>query len=134
MISLDLFALLTMTSVEWSSRDTLSMVAVSLGVVSTLLVAQRKDLSIRDPMVKGYLAVLFKGVPQLILAYEIMLWGGQGVATLAIISGHATIISRLGQLWFSIKEAGWDRNRIGSAISEIANEGSWIIVTIVWLF
>jgi hypothetical protein len=36
-------------------------------------------------------------------------------------------------LYFSIREAGWDRNRIGSALSEAANEISWVVTTIVWL-
>jgi hypothetical protein len=51
-----------------------------------------------------------------------------------VVNGHFTILMRIGQLIFSIREAGWDRNRIGSAISEVANEASWLIVTVVWLF
>jgi hypothetical protein len=33
----------------------------------------------------------------------------------------------------SLREAAWDRNRRGSAISEIANEGTWIVATIAWI-
>ena len=59
--------------------------------------------------------------------------GGAGLAGAAVITGHITILPRLGQLWFSIKEAGWDRNRHGSALSELANEASWLVATLVWL-
>jgi hypothetical protein len=69
----------------------------------------------------------------LALAYKIFMQGGAGLATAAVITGHITILSRLGLLWFSIQEAGWDRNRRGSALSEVANEISWLVATLVWL-
>ena len=106
---------------------------MALGAVLTLAVGSRQRLGIADPMVKGWLAVFFKAIPQLALAYKIYLRGGAGLAAAAVITGHITILARLGQLWFSIQEAGWDRNRRGSALSELANEGSWIIATLVWL-
>ena len=77
--------------------------------------------------------MFFKAIPQLALAYKIAMRGGAGLAAAAIITGHITILARLGQLWFSIKEAGWDRNRRGSAFSELANEISWLAATAVWL-
>ena len=40
---------------------------------------------------------------------------------------------RLVQVWLSIREAGWDRNRLGIAIGEAANEASWIVATLVWV-
>jgi hypothetical protein len=83
-------------------------------------------------VIRGYLAVFFKGVPQLTLAVNILMVGGAGVSVFGILTGHITICSRLGQLVMSLREAGWDRNRKGSLISEIANEGSWIVVTIAW--
>ncbi len=43
------------------------------------------------------------------------------------------IITRLGQLLFAIREAGWDRNRQGAALSELANETTWLLVTLAWL-
>ena len=77
--------------------------------------------------------MFFKAIPQLALAYKIFMRGGAGLAGAAVITGHITILPRLGQLWFSIKEAGWDRNRHGSALSELANEASWLVATLVWL-
>ena len=133
MVTLDLGVMVVKGTGTWNGRDTATTVCAIVGVVMTLVVANRKQLAITDPMVKGYLAIFFKAVPQLILAYNVFMMGGNGLAAVAIVTGHITIITRLGQLGFSIREAGWDRNRIGSAISEIANETSWIVVTIVWL-
>ncbi len=133
MVTLDLGVMFWKGTGVWNERDTATVVLAGIGIVATLAISRRKQLAITDPMVKGYLAVFFKAVPQLVLAYNMFMVGGDGLAGMAVITGHITILTRLGQLWFSIREAGWDRNRLGSAISELANEGSWIVVTIVWL-
>ncbi|MSR15152.1 MAG: hypothetical protein EXR86_11435 [Gammaproteobacteria bacterium] len=117
----------------WYLVDTVNVIVSGLGIAVTYLLGRRHGLGFADPMVRGWLAVFFKATPQLTLAWHITQVGGAGLAPIAIFSGHATICIRIGQLYFSIREAGWDRNRIGSAISEIANEVSWIITTAVWL-
>jgi hypothetical protein len=117
----------------WTSSDTLTSAVAGAGIAATLIVAYRRRLTVYDPVVRGYLALFFKAIPQLTLAYSIYKMGGAGVAGVAVVTGHVTICTRLGQLWFAIREAGWERNRIGSAISEVANEGSWIVATAVWL-
>jgi hypothetical protein len=132
-VAADLAVMLVKGTHVWGRTDTITTMVVGLGVALTLAVGFRLNLGIVDPMVKGWLAVFFKAIPQLALAYKIFLRGGAGLAAVAVITGHITILARLGQLWFSIKEAGWDRNRRGSAISEIANEASWLIATLVWL-
>ncbi len=119
---------------NWDRNDTYTAILVIAGGLVIFLVAKQKELPLSDPMIKASLAVVFKFVPQLILGYKIYQVGGAGLATATVINGHVTILMRIGQLAFSIREAGWDRNRIGSAISEIANETSWIIVTSIWLF
>jgi len=50
-----------------------------------------------------------------------------------VIVGHFTILVRLGQIYFLVKEAGWDKNRVWLAISETANEISWGVATIAWV-
>lgn len=130
MVALDISAMLFRESWIWNERDTLTLQLATVGVLITLLIG-RFDIS--NPLVKGWLAVFFKAVPQVILAWNIWLVGGEGVALMAIIAGHATILARLGQLTLSIREAGWDKNRIGSLISEVPNELSWILATVVWL-
>jgi hypothetical protein len=132
-VAADLAVMLWKGTHVWGETDTVTAIIVGLGVVLTVGLAYRLELGIVDPMVKGWLAVFFKAVPQFALAYKIFMMGGAGLAAAAVITGHITILSRLGQLWFSIKEAGWDRNRRGSALSELANELSWLVATAVWL-
>jgi hypothetical protein len=132
-VAADLAVMLWKGTHIWDGTDTVTTLLVGLGVALTLALAYRLDLGLIDPMVKGWLAVFFKAVPQLALAYKIFMMGGAGLAAAAVITGHITILSRLGQLWFSLKEAGWDRNRRGSALSELANEASWLAATLVWL-
>ncbi len=132
-VAADLAVMLWKGTHIWDGTDNVTTGLVTLGAVFTLFIAYRLELGLVDPMVKGWLAVFFKAIPQLALAYKIYEMGGHGLAAAAVITGHVTILARLGQLWFSIKEAGWDRNRRGSALSELANEGSWLIATLVWL-
>lgn len=132
-VAADLAVMLWKGTHVWGETDTVTVITVGLGVALTVGLAFRLELGLVDPMVKGWLAVFFKAIPQLALAYKIYMRGGAGLAAAAVITGHITILARLGQLWFSIKEAGWDRNRRGSALSELANEISWLIATLVWL-
>ncbi len=117
----------------WTPLDTWTTGLALCGIVATLMVAYHNKLTITDPIVRGYLGVFFKGVPQLTLAYNITMMGGAGISTFAIVTGHINICTRLGQVLMSLREARWDRNRLGSAISETANEGTWIVATIAWL-
>lgn len=117
----------------WNEIDSLTALSAALGIVATLVVARRNHLPFSDPIVRGYLAIFFKGLPQLTLAYSIWQYGGTGISGIAIWVSHLTICTRLAQVLLSLREAGWDRNRKGTLISEIANEASWIVVTVVWL-
>lgn len=118
---------------QWSDIDTLTSLLALAGVTATLIIGARHHLTWRDPIVRGWLAVFFKGVPQLTLAWNMFLHGGAGLAAIGIWAGHVTICMRIGQLVYAIREAGWDRYRRGSLISEVANEASWIVATVVWL-
>ena len=75
-----------------------------------------------------------KAVPQLTLAWNIYREGGAGISVIAFTAGHVTIGMRIAQILVSIREAGLDRNRLGMAIGEAANEASWILATVVWLW
>jgi hypothetical protein len=133
MITLNLVSVILRDSWSWNERDTITSVAVGTCVAITLVLASSTGQTIKDPLVKGWLAVWFKTIPQLILAWNILLVGGDGLSLVAICAGHATILSRLGQLVLSVREAGWDNNRRGSLLSEIPNGISWAIVTVVWV-
>ncbi len=84
-------------------------------------------------MVKAFFAIAYKSVPQVLLAWKFLAEGASGTPGLSIIVGHATILVRLGQIYFMVREAGLDRNRVWLAVSETANELSWVIATIAWL-
>lgn len=117
----------------WNEVDTLTSLLATAGIALTLVIGRLKRLPLMDPLVRGYLAVFFKALPQFTLAYSIWQDGGDGISVVGVLIGHITICTRLGQIFLSLREAGWDRNRQGSAISEVANEISLIAVTIVWL-
>lgn len=122
----------------WDHKDTVTAELVGLAAIVSIGYGYTKGLgivgSVKDPLIKGLLALAFKSIPQLALAYKMYQIGGAGLAALTVINGHITVLTRLGQLVFAIKEAGWDRNRLGSAVSEIGNELSWAIATVVWIF
>jgi hypothetical protein len=117
----------------WDAKDTLTAILVGAGLIITVLWAYRLGLKLTDPLVAAFFAVCFIGLPQLTLAYKIFSVGGAGMAGAMLLAGHIGIGTRLGQLWFAIREAGWDRNRKGAALSEIANEITWLLVTLAWL-
>jgi hypothetical protein len=118
---------------QWDSKDTATLAAVGVGLLFTLLYARGRSLRLTDPLVNAGCGMCFIGLPQLTLAYKIFTVGGAGLAGGMLLAGHIGIITRLGQLWFAIKEAGWDRNRQAAALSEVVNEGTWILVTAAWL-
>jgi hypothetical protein len=132
-IALDLGVMLVRGQGRWTEIDTLTTLIAGAGVAVTLVLARARRTTIADPIVRGWLAVFFKAVPQLTLAWNIYRVGGAGLSPLSVIAGHVTICTRLGQLALAIREAGFDRNRLGSALSEVANEASWIVATVVWL-
>jgi len=133
MIAACLGAMLWQGMEIWDLEDNLTALAVALGLIFTILVAYRLGLTLADPLVHAGMAACFIGLPQLTLTYKIFTEGGAGMAGLMLLAGHIGICTRLGQLWFAIREAGWDRNRQGAALSELANEATWLLVTLAWL-
>jgi hypothetical protein len=126
-------AILLNGTYTWTLQDTViasAAIGVALVVVS---ISSLQSLPIADPAVRSFLAIAFKSVPQVLLAWKIMVEGGSGIPGLSVAVGHATIILRLAHISFMVKEAGWERNRSWLAISETANELSWVVATIAWL-
>jgi hypothetical protein len=132
-ITANLALLLWKGTEVWDAKDTVTTIAVLLGLLLTVVWAWRHGLPLSDPIVNGLFAMCFIGLPQVTLAYKIFQVGGAGLAAGMLLAGHVAIITRLGQLWFAIREAGWDRNRLGAALSETANEITWLLVTVAWL-
>lgn len=123
----------TNSAYQWNEKDTTTLITALVLTVAVLTIGGVKGLSPNDPMMKGLFAIAYKSVPQVLLAWKFLAEGASGTPAVSIWVGHATILVRLGQIYFTVNEAGWDRNRVWLAISETANEVSWIIATIVWL-
>lgn len=117
---------------RWSQNDTRTTTLVLLSSILTLTAIKLRGATLQDPVVKSFVAILFKALPQFIMAIEIAQSGAAGVPAIAVIAGHITILGRIGQIWLAIREAGWDRNRMWLCVSESVNEISWIAASIVW--
>ena len=128
----NLLLLLLSPGVVWTRVDTLTATLTLGGVVVATAIGRARGLRFDDPMLHAAYAVFCKAVPQLTLAWNIHREGGAGISVVAFTAGHLTIAMRIAQIVFSIREAGLDRNRLGMAIGETANEASWIVATVVW--
>lgn len=118
---------------RWNDKET-AMLVMGLVLTGTVLVIGiTSHTRVTDPMMRGLFAIAFKAVPQVLLAWKFLAEGASGTPTASIIVGHITILIRLGQIYFMVRASGWDRNRKWLALSEISNEVSWIITTMVWL-
>ncbi|MFZ4632478.1 MAG: hypothetical protein ACOYL8_04770 [Patescibacteria group bacterium] len=128
-----LFSLILAAKAEvvWDKNDTITTIIVIILSLVNFLYSRYKKLNFFDPLMKGNYSLIFKSIPQLFLAYKISQNGGSGLGIIFVISFHALTLARIFQIFQSIAEAGWDKNRIGLAVSEIGNEVSWTIVTIV---
>jgi hypothetical protein len=93
-----------------------------------------KGLGLKDAVIKGLLAIIFKALPQFMMALKIASEGGSGIPMMTIIVGNIGVTIRIGQLLVAIKKMGWDKNLTWIFLAEVANETSWSIVTIVWFY
>ena len=132
-IASDLAVLFLKGTDIWRAADTITAIIVVAGIMVTILWGYRLGLGLGDPIIHGCLGILFIGLPQITLACTILQEGGRGLAGAALLVSNFSILIRLGLLGFAIAEAGWDRNRKGAAMSETANEISWLLVTLAWL-
>ena len=116
----------------WNDKEATQLLTAGIMTIVVLVASAIKHRKLSDPMVKAFFAIAYKSVPQVLLAWKFLAEGASGTPGLSVIVGHLTIIVRLGQIYFMVKEAGWDRNRIWLVISEALNEASWIIASVVW--
>ena len=128
----NLLLLLLSAGMRWTVVDTVTAALTLGGVVVATGIGRARGLHFGDPMLHAAYAVFCKAVPQLTLAWNIYREGGAGISVVAFTAGHVTIVMRIAQIVFSVREAGLDRNRLGMAIGETANEASWIVATVVW--
>ncbi len=118
---------------NWTFNDSLTM---GIGLVGSVLVwwwGTRRGLTLKDPQIRSYLAIVLKATPQFLLAYKIFTEGNAGVSGIALLTGHVTVATRFIQMWIDARHYGWDRNRTWFLVAEIGNEVSWLAATLVWL-
>jgi hypothetical protein len=105
------------------------VIASAAGVA---MVARLSRTPLSDPMIRSAFAILCKSLPQIVMAFEIWQTGGRGLPGAAVVIGNFTITLRIFQVVFAVREAGWERNRSWLLVSEIFNELSWALVSVVW--
>jgi len=127
-----LLVLLIVKGGFWDGNDKVTSLLVLVGVSASLLVGKSRGLNWKDPIIKGWLALSFKAVPQLMMAWKIAIVGGTGVSGIFILTFHLLTLSRILLIFWEIQKVGWDRNRKGMLVSEIGNELSWVVVTTTW--
>lgn len=118
---------------QWSRNDTMTIIIALCMTAVVFVGAKIRKIDLKDPMLKSFLAMLFKAFPQAMMAIKISQVGGGGLPVWAVVAGHITISVRILQISITIREAGWDRNRIWLCVNEVVNELSWIAVSIVWI-
>lgn len=118
---------------KWSENDGRVFTYAFVGVCLVGVSMPALGLPYGDPIGKSVLAMLFKSMPQFVMVFEVASKGGAGIPGIAVVVGNMTILLRLAQLTYAIREAGWDRNRVWLFASEAMNELSWACVSIMWL-
>lgn len=121
------------SQVNWGWYDKMTFVLVlALGSL-TILAGKLLGKPLSDPIIRGVLGAILRGIPHIALAYKIWLMGGGGIATIAVWTAHGTALVRIGQLASVIRKTGWQRTQYGIALAEGASELTWALVTVIWL-
>ncbi len=119
-----------LSKIIWREEDTLVSIVILLFSIATLIYFK----GAKDPFSKGFLAVWFKSLPQLWLAYTMLSLGtGIGLHPINVVAAHCTSIPRLYHVFIVGREGKWDREARGLMLSEASNVATWTIVTIVWV-
>jgi hypothetical protein len=125
---------ITFVKCDWTRQDS---VVSSLIMTASLVVFAFSRITkrgFRDPLIRGLFVGLFRVIPHLYLTYCILHAGsGQGLAGITVFAANITAISRIITLSYSGIKSGWEKSKKASLWSEIFNEGSWLIVTAVWM-
>lgn len=117
----------------WTEQDSLVSSLIIVAAVAVTIGAIMSKKSLADPSVRGLLVGLFRMVPHLYLSYVIIHAGSAGgVASKTIVAANITASARIFTLVSAGRKSGWDKSMKASLFSELTNEGSWLVVTLVW--
>ena len=118
----------------WTGRDSVIFSLIMAAALSIGLWCAISKTSLTDPVVKGLFVGLFRAVPHLFMAYCIFSAGSsRGIAFVTMIAANVTALCRVTTLLMSCRETHWEKGIRASFLSECANEGSWMVTSVMWL-
>lgn len=125
----------------WSTTDSILSVVVVSAVIYVLSTRRKETLTatLTEPITRGIISLIVKSTPQLYIAYCIIhAKSNTGLAGATLLIGHITVCTRIAEILVSAlarKEDGsrnWSRHNVGLFISELGNELTWCVTTLVW--
>lgn len=118
---------------NWAKADTVIIGSVVIAAILTVIVGRRFNRDVSDPLIKGIMVGLFRAVPHLFLCYHIVHNGGaSGIRPETVFAANVTAFSRIVTLSRLLARTGGDPSVKASFRSEWLNEGTWLLVTIIW--
>lgn len=126
--------IITFFRCAWGRQDTLVASLIAGAAIIVFSWGHFSGRGLIDPVIRGLLVGLFRVVPHLYLSYCIIQAGsGSGIATKTVVAANITATARIITLYLAGRKTGWDKGLVASILSEIGNEASWMIVTLIWL-
>ena len=119
----------------WVMKDTVLTWLIIFSLVVLLVVRRRESLvaTFSEPITRGIIGLILKGVPQLFIGYCIINAGrNDGLSGFTLAIGHVVVSARLFEICLAARQDGWHRKNIGMLISELGNEISWLVTTAIW--
>ncbi len=126
-------ATVTNKDYSWNEKESITLSLNIFGLVLIYAIAKSKNLTFMNPWVRGWLALVFKSVPQAMLAVAIWSAGGASMPLSAIVVGHVNMLTRIWQIVASAQNSGWDEPKKAVLLAEAGSELTWSIMTAVWL-
>ena len=118
----------------WTRQDSVVSSFIGVAAIAVMLWGRVTKRGAADPFLRGLLVGLFRVVPHLYLVGCIVYAGSaSGIPLKTIVAANITATARIITLVLSGRESGWGKGMKASLVSEIANEGSWLLVTATWL-
>jgi len=124
---------ITFLKCTWTRQDSLIFFLIMASAVAVVIWGKFNERNLSDPIIRGVLVGLFRVVPHLYMAYCIFHVGsGHGIATMTIIAGNITALSRIVTLYLSGRKSNWEKGVRALFLAESANETSWIVTSLLW--
>lgn len=117
----------------WIGQDTLILTLIIVAATIVSFWGRANSRSMADPVIRGILIGLFRVVPHLYLTYRVILAGSsRGLAPGAVWAANITAFARIATLCIQGHKSNWDKGTKAMLLAESANEGSWLLVTLMW--